>query len=143
MLDNLLTINSGKAALPALFNAHVIRILQPAIKPTCSARYIFAPTWDKLQPNLSPKNGSTLPDTLIHRKRYPRKETEHKRWRQPTGTTAGKKPHFKSCKIHHVDVLAWTRRLRIAPSRTSPISTVSGRQPRLRVMRRSCPSDTA
>ncbi len=48
-------------------------------------------------------------------------------WRQPTGTTVGKRPHFRPCKIHHVDVLAWLRRLRVAPSRTSPISTMRSR----------------
>lgn len=48
-------------------------------------------------------------------------------WRQPTGTTVGKRPHFKPRKIHRVDVLARLRRLRIAPSRTSPISTIRGR----------------
>src|SRR5438132_13185568 len=46
------------------------------------------------------------------------------KWRQPAGTTVGKTPHFRPRKIHHVDVLAWLRRLRVAPSRTSPISTI-------------------
>lgn len=50
------------------------------------------------------------------------------KWRQPAGTTAGKRPHFKPCEIHHVDVLAWLRRLRVAPSRTSPISTMHSRR---------------
>ena len=49
-------------------------------------------------------------------------------WRQPASTTVGKRPHFKPCKIHHVDVLAWLRRLRVAPSRTSPISTMRSRR---------------
>jgi len=48
-------------------------------------------------------------------------------WRQPAGTTAGKRPHLKPREIHHVDVLAWLRRLRAAPSRTSPISTMRSR----------------
>jgi len=48
-------------------------------------------------------------------------------WRQPAGTTVGKRPHFRPRKIHHVDVLAWLRRLRVAPSRTSPISTIRSR----------------
>src|SRR5919197_2598318 len=44
--------------------------------------------------------------------------------RQPTSTTVNTKPHFKRCEIQHVDVPAWSRRLRIAPSRTSPISMI-------------------
>ena len=44
--------------------------------------------------------------------------------RQPASTTANKRPHFKCRKIQHVDVPAWLRRLRIAPSRTSSISTI-------------------
>jgi hypothetical protein len=48
-------------------------------------------------------------------------------WRQPAGTTAGKRPHPKPRKIHHVDVPAGLRRLRAAPSRTSPISTMRSR----------------
>src|SRR5919199_3925067 len=44
--------------------------------------------------------------------------------RQPTSTTVNTRPHLKCRKIQHVDVPAWLRRLRIAPSRTSPISTI-------------------
>src|SRR5437588_5983895 len=44
--------------------------------------------------------------------------------RQPASTTIYLRPHLKACKIYHVDVLAWLRRLRVAPSRTSPISTI-------------------
>ena len=51
-------------------------------------------------------------------------ETRYKLRRQPTGTTTNTLPHLKSCNINHVDVPAWLCRLRIAPSRTSPISTI-------------------
>jgi len=44
--------------------------------------------------------------------------------RQPASTTRGTRPLLKPYKIHHVDVLAWLPRLRVAPSRTSPISTI-------------------
>ena len=45
-------------------------------------------------------------------------------WRQPTGSSKGPKPPLKPCKICHVDVPAWPCNLRVAPSRTSPISTI-------------------
>src|SRR5215472_16398463 len=44
--------------------------------------------------------------------------------RQPASTTKDTRSHLKPYKIHHVDVLAWLSRLRVAPSRTSPISTI-------------------
>ena len=43
---------------------------------------------------------------------------------QPTSSNMDKKPHFKSHQIHHVDVTAQLSCLRVAPSRTSPISTI-------------------
>jgi len=42
---------------------------------------------------------------------------------QTAGTNSSEMPSPKPHKIKHVDVLAWICRLRVAPSRTSPIST--------------------
>jgi hypothetical protein len=65
----------------------------------------------------------------IRLRHYPEQPRHYRtiEWRQPASTTVGKRPHLKPGKIQHVDVLAWLRRLRVAPSRTSPISTMRSR----------------
>jgi len=47
-------------------------------------------------------------------------------------SSLGKRPHLKSSKIRHVDDAAWVLYLRIAPSRTSPLSAVRTWEPSLR-----------
>jgi hypothetical protein len=50
--------------------------------------------------------------------------TEYISRQQTTGTNLSERPNLQPCKIKHVDVLAWICRLRVAPSRTSPISAI-------------------
>ena len=85
-----------------------LEIFLPALK-------IFQP-WNK------------IPAASVKDRSYQNVHRTMEKWRQPAGTTVGKRPHFEPCKIHHVDVLAWLRRLRVAPSRTSPISTMHSRR---------------